>query len=59
MEVSRSTIMLDMGGYENKGTKASHITSKYSIGAQPKVNLCTWKIYELKCMLMGRLWIWS
>lgn len=59
MEVWRSTIMLEMGGYEIKGTKASNITWEYSIGAQPKVNLCAWKLYKLKCMLMGRFWIWS
>jgi hypothetical protein len=59
MEVSRSTIMLEMGGYENKGIEANNITLEHSIGVQPKINLCTWKLYELKCMLMGRLWIWS
>jgi hypothetical protein len=26
MEVSRSTIMLEMGGYENKGIEANNIT---------------------------------
>ncbi len=59
MEVSRSTIMLEMGGYENKGIEAKNITWEHSIGVQPKINLCTWKLYELKCMLMGRIWIWS